>query len=184
MTFQGIREPVLVCVFTTLCVVASPTRVSSQEIGQTEKQAVTEPPAAEPTATESIVIESAAINESNDAGTINLQAAPVVESIESDSESNVERSVESSGLLRFSFDGVAWSEVIQWLADEAELALHVGDLPTGSLTYSDPSEFTVEDAIDRINLFLLAEGFTLVRTDQMLSVINLSDPRGIQQLDA
>ncbi|MGI9465537.1 MAG: secretin N-terminal domain-containing protein, partial [Rubripirellula sp.] len=40
------------------------------------------------------------------------------------------------------------------------------------------------EAIDRINLFLLPEGFTLVRSGQLLSVINLGDQRSMQQLDA
>ena len=86
--------------------------------------------------------------------------------------------------VRFSFDGVAWREVIRWLADEGGLALHVSELPTGSFTYTDPGIFTHAEAIDRINLFLLPEGFTLVRSGQLLSVINLSDQRSMQQLDA
>ncbi|MGI9471424.1 MAG: secretin N-terminal domain-containing protein [Rubripirellula sp.] len=88
------------------------------------------------------------------------------------------------GLLRFSFDGVPWRDVIRWLAEEGELALHLTDVPTGSFTYNDPSAFTHEDALDRINLFLLPEGFTLVRSGNLLSVISLGDQRSMQQLDA
>ena len=87
-------------------------------------------------------------------------------------------------LLQFSFSGTPWREVIQWLADEANLALHVGDVPTGSFTYSDPDLFTYQQAIDRVNLFLLPQGYTLVRSGKLLSVINLADPRSMQQLDA
>lgn len=86
--------------------------------------------------------------------------------------------------VRFSFDGVAWRDVIRWLADEGGLALQVSELPTGSFTYSDPRVFKHAEAIDRINLFLLPEGFTLVRSGQLLSVINLGDQRSMQQLDA
>ena len=64
------------------------------------------------------------------------------------------------------------------------MALHVDDLPTGSFTYTDPNTFTYQDAIDRVNLFLLPQGFTLIRSGKLLSVINLSDPRGMQQLNA
>ena len=88
-----------------------------------------------------------------------------------------------AGLLRFSFDGARWRDVIKWLADESNLALHIGDLPTGSFTYSDPDSFTFQEAIDRVNLFLLPQGFTLVRSGRLLSVINLADPRSMQQLD-
>lgn len=88
------------------------------------------------------------------------------------------------GMLRFSFDGVPWRDVIRWVAEEGDLALHLNEVPTGSFTYSDPSAFTHAEALDRINLFLLPEGFTLVRSGQLLSVINLGDQRSMQQLDA
>jgi hypothetical protein len=86
--------------------------------------------------------------------------------------------------LKFAFDGMPWRDVIKWFADTADLALHVGDVPTGSFTYSDPDSFTPDEALDRLNLFLLPQGFTLVRSGKLLSVINLSDPRSLQQLDS
>lgn len=86
--------------------------------------------------------------------------------------------------LRFSFDRTPWRDVIDWLALESNLALHVRDLPTGSFTYSDPNSFTPQEALDRVNLFLLPEGFTLVQSGNLLSVIDLSDPRATRQLDA
>lgn len=85
--------------------------------------------------------------------------------------------------LRFAFEGTPWRDVIEWLAEESDLALHIGDLPTGSLTYTDPRVFTQQEAIDRVNLFLLPQGYTLVRSGRLLSVINLTDPRSVQQLD-
>ena len=87
------------------------------------------------------------------------------------------------GLLRFAFQDTPWRDVIKWLADQSQLALHIDDLPTGSFTYSDPKAFTHQEAIDRINLFLLAEGYTLVRSDKLLSLINLANPRSLQKLD-
>lgn len=86
--------------------------------------------------------------------------------------------------LTFAFEGMPWRDVIKWFADSADLALHVGDVPTGSFTYSDPDSFTPDEALDRLNLFLLPQGFTLVRSGQLLSVINLADPRSLQQLDS
>ncbi len=87
------------------------------------------------------------------------------------------------GVLRFSFNGVPWREVIKWLADESDLALHIDGLPTGSFTYSDPNPFTSQEAIDRVNLFLVSEGFTLIKSGQLLSLIDLADPRSTQKLD-
>ncbi|MEL6110788.1 MAG: secretin N-terminal domain-containing protein, partial [Planctomycetota bacterium] len=86
--------------------------------------------------------------------------------------------------VQFSFSGVPWRDVIDWIADEANLALHMDAVPSGSFTYRDPSVFTHDEAIDRINLFLLAEGYSIVRNGNLLSVINLSDQRSMQQLDA
>ena len=86
-------------------------------------------------------------------------------------------------MLYFAFERTPWRDVIDWLAEESHLALHVGDLPTGSFTYSDPNSFTHQDAINRINMFLLPQGYTLVRSGDLLSVINLSDPRSLQQLE-
>ena len=86
--------------------------------------------------------------------------------------------------LQFAFEGMPWRDVIKWFADSADLALHVSDIPTGSFTYSDPNSFTPDEALDRLNLFLLPQGFTLVRSGQLLSVINLADPRSLQQLDS
>ncbi len=86
--------------------------------------------------------------------------------------------------LSFSFERTPWREVIRWLADECELALQYEELPAGSFTYSDPKAYSQFEAIDRVNLFLLPQGYTLVRSGKLLSVINLGDPRSLQQLDA
>ena len=92
--------------------------------------------------------------------------------------------IDPDTVLEFSFDGAPWRDVIQWLADSSDLALHVGGLPTGSFTYSDSNSFTAQEAIDRVNLFLLPQGFSLVRSGKLLSVINLTDPQSTQQLNA
>lgn len=86
--------------------------------------------------------------------------------------------------LFLSFERAEWRDVIKWLADQCDLALHFENLPTGTFSYSDFRGFTQQEAIDRINLFLLPQGFTLVRSGRLLSVINTSDPRSLQQLDA
>lgn len=87
-------------------------------------------------------------------------------------------------LFRFSFSGAPWREVLNWLADESGMALHVGDLPAGSFTYSDPSDFTIDEAISRVNLFLIPQGYSIVKRGTLLSAISLVDPRSLQQLDA
>ena len=86
----------------------------------------------------------------------------------------------ADGQLQFQFDGTPWRDVIQWLADDAKLALHMSETPTGSFTYSDPRTYTHDEAIARINLFLLGQGYTIVRSGKLMSVINLENPRSMQ----
>lgn len=116
--------------------------------------------------------------------------APPIDSTGTDATATHESMQESGatptidGKLRFSFSGASWREVLDWIAEAGDLSLYVDDLPTGSFTYSDSQYFTVDDAVTRLNLFLLPRGFTLVRKGKLLSVINLGDPRGLQQLNA
>lgn len=91
---------------------------------------------------------------------------------------------EPASELRFSFNAAPWRDVIEWVSEEAGLALQFGELPTGSFTYNDRGIFTPEEALNRINLFLIPEGFALVRSGNLLSVVNLNDPRSLAQLDA
>jgi hypothetical protein len=85
---------------------------------------------------------------------------------------------------RFSFSRAPWKEVLQFLATNANLSLHIGELPGGSFTYIDSRAYTPDEAIDRINLFLIPQRFVLVRSGDLLSVIALDDEAGVRQLDA
>lgn len=85
--------------------------------------------------------------------------------------------------LQFAFEGAPWRGVLGWLADEADLALHVGETPTGSFTYSDRRPYTPDEAINRVNQFLIPKGFSLVRSGKLLSVISVEDTRSLKQLD-
>ena len=87
-------------------------------------------------------------------------------------------------LLTFTFERTPWRSVLQWLADTSDLALHVGDLPLGTFTYQDSRTYTPDEAINRINLFLIPQRYTLVRSHKLLSVVNLDDSTSVRQLDA
>ena len=86
--------------------------------------------------------------------------------------------------LKFAFEKTPWRSVLDWLAEEADLSLYVGEMPTGVLTYSDRQEYTLDQAIERINRFLIPRGYTLIRSGKMMSVIGLDDGRRDQMLDA
>lgn len=85
--------------------------------------------------------------------------------------------------VRFAFSGTPWRTVIQWLADEGGYALHVNDLPLGSFTYSDQRSYSIDEAINRINLFLIPRRYTLVRSGELLSVVSLDDETSVRQLE-
>jgi len=81
-----------------------------------------------------------------------------------------------SGELSFNFSGVTWPAVLEWFADEADLALQLDQVPIGSWTFADPTrKYSVSEALDVINLALLKRGYCLVRRGRMLQVIDLED---------
>lgn len=94
------------------------------------------------------------------------------------------RETSTPSQLRFTFSRAPWEEVLEWLAKNADLSLHVAQLPPGSFTYHDPGTYTPDQAIDRINLFLIPQRYSLVRTEKLLSVISLDDEISLRQLSA
>ena len=76
--------------------------------------------------------------------------------------------------LRFNFRFQLWKDVLEWFAEEADLSLVMNNPPPGTFNYSDPKQYTPEEAIDVLNSVLLTHGFTLIRRDKMLIVQDLS----------
>ncbi len=77
--------------------------------------------------------------------------------------------------LRFNFRFQPWEEVLDWLAEQADLSLQSALIPEGTFNYSDQHSYTPTEAIDLINGVLLTQGYTLVRRGRLLTVINLDD---------
>jgi len=94
--------------------------------------------------------------------------------IEKPSGLDARRKLGSTGELRFNFSGATWPAVLEWFADEADLALQLDQIPIGSWTFADPTRaYSVSEALDVINLALLKRGYCLVRRGRMLQVIDL-----------
>lgn len=79
------------------------------------------------------------------------------------------------GKIRFAFRFQPWEDVLDWFAAQAELSLLWSTLPEGTFNYTDKREYTVPEALDLINGVLLTKGFTLIRRDQLLLLVNLQD---------
>jgi type II secretory pathway component GspD/PulD (secretin) len=77
--------------------------------------------------------------------------------------------------LKFSFRYQPWSEVLDWFAEEAGLSLAMDVTPSGTFNYVDDRSYTPGEALDVLNSILLTKGYTLVRRDKMLFIIDLED---------
>ena len=79
------------------------------------------------------------------------------------------------GKLQFSFHHQPWKDVLEWFAEQADLSLMMDNPPKGTFNYTDNREYTPAEAIDLLNSVLLTKGYTLVRRQRVLFVINLED---------
>ena len=77
--------------------------------------------------------------------------------------------------LEFSFRFAPWQGVLEWLANESKLSLQLDVVPPGTFNYVDSRPRTPTEAIDIANRALLTKGYTLVRVDKLLTVIDLKD---------
>jgi len=77
--------------------------------------------------------------------------------------------------LRFNFRFMRWVDVLEWFAEKADLSLVLDAPPSGTFNYSDTREYTPVEAIDLLNGVLLTKGYTLIRRERMLLVVDLKD---------
>jgi type II secretory pathway component GspD/PulD (secretin) len=77
--------------------------------------------------------------------------------------------------LKFNFRYAPWKDVLDWFAEQADLSLVVDAPPQGTFNYSDSRAYTPSEAIDLLNGVLLTKGYTLVRRERMLMLVNLED---------
>ena len=78
--------------------------------------------------------------------------------------------------LRFQFTFTPWKDVLNWFAKQADLSLDMGaGPPPGTFNYTDSHQYTPTEAIDLLNSDLLTKGYTLVRHNRLLMLINLED---------
>jgi len=82
---------------------------------------------------------------------------------------------EEEQFLSFNFRHTPWKEVIPWFADEADLSLEMSSPPPGTCNYIDNRKYTLAEAIDVLNELLQIRGYTLIRRERLLMVVNLED---------
>jgi type II secretory pathway component GspD/PulD (secretin) len=77
--------------------------------------------------------------------------------------------------IHLAFRFMPWRDVLDWLARQADLSLVMESPPQGTFNYTDTRDYTPAEAIDLMNGVLLTKGFTLLRRDRMLMVLNIED---------
>ncbi len=77
--------------------------------------------------------------------------------------------------LSFNFIGAPWPGVLKEFANRAGLTLDLTAVPPDTFNYLDNQEYTVTEALDVLNGYLLQKGYVLVRRDRFLVCINIDD---------
>ncbi|MCC6508396.1 MAG: hypothetical protein IT423_04770, partial [Pirellulaceae bacterium] len=79
--------------------------------------------------------------------------------------------------LKMNFQAMPWAEVLKWMCEQADLSLKADAMPPGSFTYRDNShDYSVGEALDIMSASLLGNGYSLVRRDRLLMVVDLEAP--------
>ena len=78
--------------------------------------------------------------------------------------------------MSFNFRFAPWELVMKMFAEEAGLTLDMATPPPGTFNYYDKGKYSVTEALDILNGYLLQKGFVLVRRDQFLVVLNIDNP--------
>ncbi len=76
--------------------------------------------------------------------------------------------------MRFSFRFQPWADVLSWFAERADLSLVLDAPPPGTFNYTDNRVYTTAEALDLLNGVLMTKGYSLVRRERMLLVLNLA----------
>src|SRR5262249_46186556 len=73
--------------------------------------------------------------------------------------------------VRFQFDGIPYSDVIERFAQMAGKPLLADTNIAGTLTFNDPTPYTYTEALDTINLILSMKGLMLVESGHYLRLV-------------
>lgn len=82
---------------------------------------------------------------------------------------------DADGMVQFSFYGQRWEDVLQWYADVAELSLDWQELPADYLNLTAQRKYSLAETQDILNARLLARGFTMIKSGDVLSVVKISE---------
>ncbi|MCL2005268.1 MAG: hypothetical protein FWG73_03790 [Planctomycetaceae bacterium] len=91
-----------------------------------------------------------------------------------------QRAVLEQGLdgtrIRLVFRNQPWRDVLQFIADQGSYHLIMDAPPPGPFNYSDAEERTIVEVLDLINSILISNGYTVIRRDRILQLLDLRRP--------
>jgi len=149
---------------------------SDKPTGESSEKDSTASPSDKPADAEAKVASAPAGGDSaagNDASASDSKASDGTDSGAMNQEPPAART-KPSDELTINFQAAPWQQVLKWLADQADLSLQVDTFPTGTFTYRDPYRtYSVAQTMDICNSVLLNKGYTLVRRQRLLIVVDL-----------
>ena len=74
------------------------------------------------------------------------------------------------------FNRQPWKDVLQFIADQGGYNLIMDAPPPGTFSYADRERHTITEVLDRVNGILITNGYTLVRKDRILMLLDLRKP--------
>lgn len=77
--------------------------------------------------------------------------------------------------LTFNFRFAPWEMVLKWFAEQADLTMDLTATPPGTFNYFDNGQYSVTEALDILNGYLLQKGYILVRRDKFLVSLNIDN---------
>jgi type II secretory pathway component GspD/PulD (secretin) len=128
-------------------------------------------PVAEGDKTQEVVAAPAVTKDEADA----KQSQKAVAEVEREADVDTPDEKNADKPLSFNFRHTPWKDVLPWFADKADLSLEMTDAPKGTLNYLDNRKYSVAEGMDILNELLQIRGYTLIRRERLLMVINLED---------
>ena len=77
--------------------------------------------------------------------------------------------------LAFNFRYAPWADVLKLFSEAASLTLDLNDVPPGTFNYYDEKSYTVTEALDVLNGYLLPKGYVLIRRDRFLVSLDMGN---------
>ena len=88
----------------------------------------------------------------------------------------IEGREQEEAIFSFNFRYAPWVDVLRLFANRAGLTLDLNIVPPGTFNYFDDGSYTITEALDILNGYLLPKGYVLVRRNRFLVCVSIDEP--------